>query len=306
MKKNKQSEIIREIASLHCKIDKNWGHKHLYTDFQVLVDALEKSRILSKEEVDAIDGLIETLLYEAHHYALRWAIRCLDCAHILIRFIPEGYMNREERMKEMSTLLNQFISGHITDVVQTDYFKEYSTDAEDNNVEMLWKIASICFLASSCSLYVVDGVIAQESVMREGFRLSDRYLELSNDYSRLPDWFSTQSPCQTYDFLDKAAEQSSGRYYDSVVKYYEEMLNKQFSLLRKWLDADVEGFVRFWKADRIEELLELVEDDVFYDVLRKLSRLKDNPDVAKILVFYSEDDETAVRDFASRLLEDYN
>lgn len=65
----------------------------------------------------------------------------------------------------------------------------------------------------------------------------------------------------------------------------EHTLDMQFSLLRKWLDGDAEGFVSIWRAKKIEELLELVEDDAFYDVLRKLASLKNNQTVTKVWSF---------------------
>lgn len=77
------------------------------------------------------------------------------------------------------------------------------------------------------------------------------------------------------------------------------------SLLWEWLDGDAEGFVNFWRAEKIEEVLELVEDDVFYDVLRKLASLKNNPTVIKVLEFYAEDEEEQIKRFAVKLLEKY-
>ena len=37
----RHSLITRSIHEFICKIENQWGHKHLYKDYQMLVDVLE-------------------------------------------------------------------------------------------------------------------------------------------------------------------------------------------------------------------------------------------------------------------------
>lgn len=71
------------------------------------------------------------------------------------------------------------------------------------------------------------------------------------------------------------------------------------SLLRKWFESDAEGCVNYWGAERIKNLLELVEDDVFFRVLERMSKIRNNPEVKAILEYYTDDDEPFIRDFAN-------
>ena len=86
----------------------------------------------------------------------------------------------------------------------------------------------------------------------------------------------------------------------------EDTLIKQLKLLGKWIEGDTLSFINFWKSKGIINLLELVEDDVFFSVLQTLAKVESNVEVRSILEFYTNDEEYGIREFAIRLLKDYD
>lgn len=320
MKKH-YSEIHTAINALLCKIQKQWGHKFLYKDFCELVAKLDKKGVLSDDEVSSLDELVKSLLCESEEYSLGfpyhpyyplWSTRCLECAAILIEYIPMGYAQREERIEKKSELMNAFVSHTIlSEFVRTELYKKYVEYAVGNNQEILWKLALNCYQISSDGRRPRDPEeeLKLFDMMAEGYQLSINYIELSGDYSPFPKWFSVLSPMRTMDLLDESTdyyEHTKRRWFDKVVKCFEKTLDLQLSLLGTWLDGDANGFVEFWGDEKIEELLELVDDDTFHDVLRRLSLLKDNLVVEKVLRYYAEDQEPQVRNFALELLSSRN
>lgn len=184
--------------------------------------------------------------------------------------------------------------------------------------ENLWRLATDCFETTSAGRrpWGIKDEITFHKKMVEGYELATKYISLSGDFSHFPDWFSILNPCRTdslieevSNWIDRNEDVQNLRWehysYEDVVAYLEDTLDKQMFLLWKWLDGDAEGFVNYWGAERIENLLELVEDDVFYDVLRKLASLKHNQTATDILAFYAEDDEPQIKSYALKLLEEY-
>lgn len=100
--KKRPSLISREIHEFVCKIKKQWGHKHLYNDYQVLVTALEENKSLSKEEVYALDELVKILQDEAKSYSRaypKWSARCLECASELVFFFLQTIMGQKKELR---------------------------------------------------------------------------------------------------------------------------------------------------------------------------------------------------------------
>ena len=94
--------VTRAIHEIVCKIKSQKGHKHLYDDYQVLVDALQMSRNLSNIEINRLDELIKILLDEAQRYSRAYpkcSTRCLECASELFFFLPLDYKGKEESAK---------------------------------------------------------------------------------------------------------------------------------------------------------------------------------------------------------------
>ena len=155
-------------------------------------------------------------------------------------------------------------------------------------------------------------------MMIEGYQLANGYISLTDDFSRFQVWFSDiyMNPCLTDSLIEQVSNWIDGdesiqnqRWndysYENVVGFFEHKLDMQLSLLWKWLDGDAEGFVNYWKAERIEELMELIEDNTFFEILKKIHLLKNNQEVAKVLNFYAEDDEPHIKDFAKKMLSEY-
>ena len=311
------------IEELISKIKKQWGHKHLYNDYQVLVDTLDTNRNLSKGEVYSLDRLVVLLLDETKHYFrvyAKWATRCLECASKLVAFLPPDYEDKEKRLKMLAEMFVQFVTDpNLSNSVHRDYYKEFIDNLADVNVELLCEMASNCFRTTSSGRrpWGIKDEIAFHNAMKEGYNLAVKYLSITSDFSHFPDWFSILNPCRTDSLIEEVSrwidcneDVQNLRWehysYEDVVACLEDTLDKQLSLSWKWLDGDAEGFVKFWGAERIEELLELVEDDVFFDVLSKLYLLKNNQDVLKVLEFYAEDDESQIKSYALKMLLDYH
>lgn len=202
--------------------------------------------------------------------------------------------------------------------VHMNYYKQFIEDVAENNVGILGQTALDCFITASSGRrpWGIKDEIAFHKQMIEGYELATKYISLSGDFSHFPDWFSILNPCRTDSLIEEVSnwierneDVQNLRWehysYEDVVAYLEDTLDKQLSLLWKWLDGDAEGFVNYWGAERIGNLLELVEDDVFYDVLRKLASLKHNQTATDILAFYAEDDEPQIKSYALKLLEEY-
>ncbi len=308
----KKSILKREIKSFIRKIDHQSGHSHLYKDFQLLIGCLDGSDQLSSEERNYLDSLIQKLLLETEIFSWRyplWSTRCLDCAHILLRYLPESDRDREKMTKKASELLTMFVSGPLfSEFSRTEYFKEYLEDACENHVDTVWEIAAGFFRGSAEGRRprFAEEEIRLFNLMDEGYRLAIKYLDATKDYSHFSDWFSILSPCWIASVLEQALDWTEARFHDKIVGLLQKTLDKQLSLLEKWLDGDPKGFISYWGANGIEQLLELVEDDVFYKVLRKLSAVKGHPEVEKVFAFYAEDDEPQIKAFASELLRIYN
>lgn len=311
------------IEELISKIENQWGHKHLYKDYQVLVDSLVANRNLSKGEVYSLDRLVVMLLDEAKQYFrvyAKWATRCLECASKLVAFLPPDYEDKEKRLKLLAEMFVQFIiDPNLSNSVHRDYYKDFIENLADVNVELLCEMTSKCFCITSSGRrpWGIKDEIAFHNAMKEGYNLAVKYLSITSDFSHFSDWFSILNLCRIDSLIEEVSkwidcneDVQNLRWehysYENVVVYLEDTLDTQLSLLWKWLDGDVEGFVNYWGAERIEELLELVEDDVFFDVLHKLCLLKNNQEVVKVLEFYAEDDELPVKSEALRLLADYH
>ncbi len=208
-------------------------------------------------------------------------------------------------------MLSRFVTSSILCVfIRTNYYKKQIENAEKNNFELLADMALNCFKISSDGRRPreVEEEMALFDTMKEGYKLANQYVVVSSDFSFFPKWFSFLSPNRTFELVEEATdyyERTHRRWYDKTIRYFEDTLDMELSLLWKWLDGDVEGFVNYWRASGIENLLELVEDDVFYDVLRKLASLKNNQEVVKVLEYYAEDDEEQIKRFAVKLLDKY-
>ena len=316
------SSITRSIRELICKIEKQWGHKHLYEDYQVLVDTLEKNRSLSNEEVFALERLVEILIEEARRYSWSYpkrSSRCLECASRLIFFLPSDNENKDEKVRILMRMWTLFVANpDLAVYVHMEYYRRYIEDVAKNNVGILGQTALDCFETASSGRrpWGIKDEIMFHNKMVEGYELATKYISMSGDFSHFPDWFSILNPCHTDSLIEEVSRwidstesvrnQRWEHYsYEDVVEFLEDTLDKQLSLLWKWLDGNAEGFVNYWGAERIENLLELVEDDVFYDVLRKLASLKNNQEVAEVLEYYAEDDEEQIKRFAVKLLAEY-
>lgn len=184
-------------------------------------------------------------------------------------------------------------------------------DCSPEKPEDLWRIARDCFIFSSVGRrpWRLHNEELFYEIMKEGYWLATVYVAKTGDCSHFPDWFSVLHHPH---YIDGTIEQMNrSRFkemedeYRTIAGYLENTLDMQFSLLREWLAGDVEGFVRHWGAKRIEELLEYVDDKEFFSILRQLTQLKNNPDVAGILAYYAEDDEPQISEYALRLLTDY-
>jgi hypothetical protein len=137
-------------------------------------------------------------------------------------------------------------------------------------------------------------------LFKKGYNIALSYLQKTNDYDAFKNWFSVLNPLHIASILDDI-ERSDMREPD-LYRMIEDTLIKQLQLLGKWLDYDPKAFVEYWGHQRIFDLLELVDDNIFFDVLRKLSSLNPDQEVDKILSFYANDDETHIREFAKTLL----
>ena len=321
--KQRDSILKRKIEELICKIDKQWGHKHLYTDYQVLVDTLKTNNSLSKEETYALERLVEILSDETKRYLRsypKWSSRCLECASRLIFFLPSNNGDKDEKVKTLMGMWTLSVTDPDLSVfAHMEDYRQFIEDVAENNVGILEQTALDCFETASSGRrpWGIKDEIAFHKQMIEGYNLATKYISLSGDFSRFPDWFSILNPCRTdslieevSNWIDRNEDVQNLRWkhysYEDVVVYLEDTLDKQLSLLWKWLDGDVECFVNYWGAKRIEDLLELfVEDDVLYDVLRKLASLKHNQTVADILTFYAEYDLPWITSYALKLLEEY-
>lgn len=303
---------MNSIQRLDNKVRNHHGHKFLYDDFQYLVYDLEKNSNLSKEEFMTLDELVATLLYESERYSSGfpyyplWSVRCLDCASILMKFIPENFPSMNWNKQKKEEIINKFLSQPILlEFSRTQLFKAIV----DDEVETLWKMASRFFYLSDEGRRPKSE--KEESVlydmMLKGYRFADKYINMTQDASHFPEWFSHLSPFRINNIAEivynctQCELEWRNKKNDKVLQYLEETLDMQLSLLKIWLDYDVEGFVNYW-GERVKDLLELVEDDVFYYFLNKMSMLGGNKYVNDVLKYYANDEEPEIRDFAIKQL----
>lgn len=303
------NEIMQEysltdrIKKFEYKLGNKKGHRFLYGSFDRIVDELKNVSVLPKETINAIDSCIVTLIGEANLYQLYplWAIRCNLCATRLVEFVPDKNVYIKELEKQQDTFADRFIWSFVL----FPTFKEYC-EKLTLRPERAHRVATLCFIHSDSGRRPHYG--GEERVFYSlfmcGYNLAEWYINSTNNYKAFEDWFKELDPLHLEQILEMIED--CGRRSNLLFGMIEDTLIKQLKLLGKWIEGDTLSFINFWKSKGIINLLELVEDDVFFSVLQTLAKVESNVEVRSILEFYTNDEEYGIREFAIRLLKDYD
>ena len=293
------------------------GNQLLYKDFTQLTQSIEQDSTLSREETVCLEELINVLLTETERYSSStsgylyyplWSAGCLDCATILVNYLPDTFDSKNEISQKIHNFTQQFLlSPLLLEFFRTQTYKSFRNNVLENESELLWKVASNCFYLSDEGRRPRDNEeeFILYSIFLEGYELANAYFRKTMDASHFPDWFSRLSPLKIATLSDVVASNRQLRGNDSLLHYLDDTLDKQLVLLKTWLETDTAGFVEYWGVKKMESLLELVDDTHFFYALNKICLLKNNPQVKELLQFYAEDDEAHIREYVSRLLHNY-
>ena len=147
--------IKKHIEDIIDKLKHQNGHRFLYSDFPFLVLELKKCPDLSREDLISLSELVDDFLLEAEQYSSGypyyplWATKCLDCASIIMDFIPDSFVLKKWSVDKMKELVNRFTKNSIlSEFAHTELFRRHIEEITVNNPEDLWKVASNCFFLS--------------------------------------------------------------------------------------------------------------------------------------------------------------
>lgn len=279
------------------------GHRFLYGDFDQLVDDLKLVSSLSQDTIDAIDSCVASLISEANIYQCYplWAIRCNLCATRLIDFLPNNSLYKTDIEKQQDSFADRFIWFFVLFPTFKEYCQRLLMRPERSN-----RVATICFEHSDYGRrpHNMRDEEVYYSLFKSGRNLAEDYINTTNNYKAFEEWFKVLDPLHLVQILEMIED--CNREDDRVYSMIEDTLLQQLELLGKWLEGDTLSFIAFWKAKGTIDLLELVEDDVFFSVLQKLAKVESNADVRSVIEFYTNDEEAPIREFAKQLLEKYD
>jgi hypothetical protein len=295
--------LTNKLCTLNHRIKNKKGHRFLYGDFDRLVEDMKQVVPLQQETLDAIESCVISLISEANIYQCYqlWAIRCNQCASILVEFLPHNKVIKADIEKQQDTFADRFIWSFVLFPTFKDYCERLQM-----RPERACRVATLCFEHSDSGRRPHD--MRDEdvfySLFKCGHNLAEDYINTTNNYKAFEEWFKVLDPLHLEQILEMIED--CGREDDRVYGMIEDTLLKQLELLGKWLEGDTLSFIDFWKSKRIIDLLELVEDDVFFSVLQTLAKVESNAEVRSVIEFYTNDEEAHICEFAKQLLGDYN
>lgn len=295
--------LTNKLCTLNHRIKNKKGHRFLYGDFDRLVEDIKQVAPLQQDTLDAIESCVISLISEANIYQCYqlWAIRCNQCASILVEFLPYNKVLKADIEKQQDTFADRFIWSFVL----FPTFKKYC-ERLSMRPERACRVATLCFEHSDSGRRPHD--MRDEdvfySLFKCGCNLAEGYINKTNNYKAFEEWFKVLDPLHLEQILEMIED--CGREDDRVYGMIEETLLKQLELLGKWLEGDTSSFIDFWKSKGVIDLLELVEDDVFFSVLQTLAKVESNAEVRSVIEFYTNDEEAHICEFAKQLLGDYN
>lgn len=294
--------LTDKVRTLTHRLSNKKGHRFLYGDFENLVEYLKQANSLSKETIDAIRECVNALIWEADvfQYYQSWAIRCNQCASILVGFLPYKESLEEKIERQQDTFTDSFIWSFLNFSTFNDYCERLSTRPERAR-----KVACLCFEHSDTGRrpHLMEDEEVFYTLFIKGYNLAVKYIESTRNYEAFSEWFNVLDPFHIGQITESI--ECYDRVNQHLYNMIEDTLIKQLKLLEKWLKADALSFINYWKSKRIIELLEFVDDNVFFDTLQTLANVKSNPEVHAVIEYYTHDEESHILRFAQNLLADY-
>jgi len=292
--------LTDRVNTLKRRLVSKKGHRFLYGSFDRLVETLQKVSPLPQETIQAIDACVNSLIREASIYQCYplWAIRCNLCASRLIEFLPNSNGYRRLIGEQQDSFADRFIWSFVLFPTFEGYCEGLSM-----RPERACKVATLCFEYSDAGRrpHIMSHEEVFHSLFKSGYTLAERYIDSTNNYKAFEEWFKVLNPFHLEQLLEMIED--CNREDDPVYRMIEDTLLKQLDLLGKWLKGDASSFIGFWKSKGVIDLLELVEDDIFFSVLKALAKENHNVEARSIIEYYTNDDEIHIREYAKQLLD---
>ena len=230
-----------------------------------------------------------------------WAIRCNLCASRLVELLPDKEKYSIDIQNQQDTFVEKFIWSFVLFPTFSEYCEKLSARPEKAR-----SVAALCFEHSDTGRrpHIIKDEEFFYIFFKRGYNLAEEYVNSTQNYDAFQEWFRFLDPIHIEQILEMVEDCDGNDYY--LHEMLEDTLVKQLVLLGRWMEGDTISFVEYWKSTGIIKVLELVDDNVFYATLRTLSKVKSNSDVRAVFEYYINDDESSIRSFAKRLLDDYD
>lgn len=310
-----------KLKRIRKKIDTSSGCGYLYHHFDDLISDLEKWHIANpealdhKELFDTVKKFIDESTFRTWGSPgwLLYSARCFYCANVMLKYI-HGNEVRKILQEYQTECFRRLLSTEVVSVLDrfllneflgkfrnTPYLKEVYQCAIDKSIETSRKHRPI---DSRCEYIAYKGSVRAKELI-------ETYISDTGDNTLLKKWIPQLDTPRLayiwYEFPERFIH--SPRFHrhliDSVQDYLDKSLENHLELWGIWFDSNIYEVVECNSAETLIEVLEVMDDEEFDDILNRIVLLPYNDKVFKILNHFSEDDELWIVNLSKRLLSQY-
>ena len=310
--------IIVQINRIRKKIPKSSGCSYLYRYFDDLVRSLQnRQEPLSIAESSELIGLIYDYARDSRYNNfgsanwVRYSARCFYCADFLLNYLADTHTTGLKRI--LNQYFMELVDSGVALIIPHDVVDKYL----ENNINpenhkdlynhILDKAISLC---SRSRLWKDSEVTLARDYTKVVDYYIRQYIGKYSDYSMLKVWIPMLGTRRVAKFWYEYPESGNCRHCDNyerecVEKSLDAMLDVHLELFNLWYEYNAQEVIDVMPTDDLIEVMEVLDDDVFANILKHTSKLPKNEKIKSILEHFMEDDEDWVVNLSMMLFNTY-
>lgn len=242
---------------------------------------------------------------------MRYSARCFYCADLLLNYLADSHTIGLKR------LLNQYfielIDSGVALIIPQDVVNKYL----DNNVtsenhngfynNLLDNAISQC---QRSRLWRGSEVTLARDYTKAVDYYIRQYIEKYSDNSMLKVWIPLLDTGHVAKFWYEYPESGNYRYCgnyerECIERSLDEMLDIHIELFNLWYEYNVQEVIDVMPTNDLIEVMEVLDDEVFENILKNISKLPKNEKIKSILEHFMKDDEDWVVNLSKMLFNAY-
>ncbi len=307
-----------QINRIRKKISKSSGCSYLYRYFDDLVRSLQNrqeplSIAESSELIDLICDYARDSRYNNFASAnwVRYSARCFYCADFLLNYLADTHTTGLKRT--LNQYFMELVDSGVALIIPQDVVDKYL----ENNINpenhknfynhLLDNAISKCHRSR---LWIGSEVTLARDYTKSVEYYIRQYIEKYSDYSMLKIWIPMLDTRHVakfwYEYPDSGNCRHCGNYErECVEKSLDAMLDVHLELFNLWYEYNAQEVIDVMPTDDLIEVMEVLDDDMFENILKHVSKLPKNEKIKSVLEHFMEDDEDWVVNLSKMLFNTY-